>query len=286
MISQSKKKLISWLKNIVKQTLRENGYTPSYFPYDKTKNEFVIKKSKTEYPVCGLGLSIPDKDLRSGYPADNPEYINSGLYDVKNMLELLADSGFAIEAENRILDFGCSTGRMIRHLKPYSDKSEIWGVDVSSDFIYWCNKYLNPPFHFATTTLNPHLPFEDKYFDLIYSGSVFSHIDNFAETWLLELKRILSDTGRLYITIHDNNTIGIFEKNKNIPLSKFSFENPMFENAVKDFNLISINRHKTPQVFLDLDYFKKLVKPVFDIVTVKPEAYGYQTGILLKRKNY
>jgi SAM-dependent methyltransferase len=63
--------------------------------------------------------------------------------------------------------------------------------------------------YFCTTTTAPHLPFEDGYFDLIYAGSVFTHIADLADAWFLELKRIVRPGGRLYITVHDKHTIDL-----------------------------------------------------------------------------
>ena len=96
---------------------------------------------------------------------------------------------------------------MIRHLEDFAESSEIWGLDINAEQIFWCKQHLDPPFHFATTTTIPHLPFEDGYFDFVYAGSVFTHIDDLADSWLLELRRVLSRDGRLYVTIHDNRTI-------------------------------------------------------------------------------
>jgi ubiquinone/menaquinone biosynthesis C-methylase UbiE len=80
---------------------------------------------------------------------------------------------------------------MIRWLAGLAEEMEIWGVDINARHIVWCQENLIPPFNFATVTIEPHLPFKDEYFDLIYCGSVFTHIDDLAYTWLLELKRIM-----------------------------------------------------------------------------------------------
>ena len=53
--------------------------------------------------------------------------------------------------------------------------------------------------------------FSDSYFDLIFTGSAFTHIDDLAEAWLLELRRLLSEKGRVYITIHDRHTIALLD---------------------------------------------------------------------------
>jgi SAM-dependent methyltransferase len=62
---------------------------------------------------------------------------------------------------------------------------------------------------FATGTTAPHVPFEDRTFDLIYCGSVFTHISELAEAWLLELRRILRPGGYVYVTIHTRHTIDL-----------------------------------------------------------------------------
>ena len=44
---------------------------------------------------------------------------------------------------------------------------------------------MEAPFHFAVTIIVPQLPFEDNHFDLIYAGSVLTHIDDPVKSWLL-----------------------------------------------------------------------------------------------------
>jgi len=90
---------------------------------------------------------------------------------------------------------------MIRWLARFAAECQIWGVDISARHIVSCQENLNPPFNFATVTTQPHLPFEDRYFDLIYCASVFTHIDDLADAWLLELKRVTHPGGRAYITL-------------------------------------------------------------------------------------
>src|SRR5437763_7108256 len=50
----------------------------------------------------------------------------------------------------------------------------------------------------------PSLPLPGRYFDVITAFSVFTHIDEDLESaWLLELRRILTPGGLLYVTIQD-----------------------------------------------------------------------------------
>ena len=69
-----------------------------------------------------------------------------------------------------------------------------------------------PAFHFITTTTVPHLPFEDRHFGFIFAGSVFTHIDDLADTWIAELRRILRPGGKLFMTVHLENDIALLER--------------------------------------------------------------------------
>ena len=83
------------------------------------------------------------------------------------------------------MELGCAAGRVIRHLNELAASREIWGVDFAAAATMWCEENLSPPLHFATTTVVPHLPFKDEYFDLVYAGSVFTHIDELTFAGLL-----------------------------------------------------------------------------------------------------
>ena len=54
----------------------------------------------------------------------------------------------------------------------------------------------------AQGTLLPHLPLEDRSVDAIYAGSVFTHIAELEEAWLLELRRVLVPGGFALISFH------------------------------------------------------------------------------------
>jgi SAM-dependent methyltransferase len=223
--------------------------------------------------------------LTQGY---GEEHIPTGERDVKKMLELLKATEFELLSENRVLEMGCATGRMIRHLKPFTETCEIWGTDIDAKFVYWCQQNLNPPFHFATTTTIPHMPFADGYFNLIYTGSVFTHIDDLAEAWFLELSRILSPGGRLYTTIADNNTVNVLETStqRNYVWSRDIMSSYSIYNERKnDFGMLVVGRDTASQVFYDIDYLRKIIPSTLEILSVTNEAYGYQSAVIFgKRK--
>jgi len=222
-------------------------------------------------------LPIPPSHLWLGY-----NYPLHGKMHVDAMFAILDASDFALRPGGRVLDFGCGAGRMIRHLRSVAETSEVWGTDISAEHILWCKRNLSPPFRFATTTKVPHLPFEDRSFRLIYCGSVFTHIDDLADAWLLELRRILTPDGRLYVTIHDNHTVRLLEDNKAVGL-RFVQTHKVFHESKDSFDMISIGRDDLSQVFYDREYFSRMARCAFDVLSVTPEAYFYQTAFLLKR---
>jgi ubiquinone/menaquinone biosynthesis C-methylase UbiE len=203
------------------------------------------------------------------------------------MRSLLTEAGFSFEQGQKILDFGCGSAKMLRQLFEFAHSAEMWGIDIRSEHMYWCMQHLSPPFRFAITTTIPHVPFEDNSFDLIFSGSVFTHIDDFADAWFLELRRILRRGGLLYFTIHDNRSLELTRTVlRDHPLIGKQFcSHPKFEEyAASDFAMFTIWRSADSQVFYDLGYIVQKLKQIFEVVSIKEEAYGFQTGILARKR--
>jgi spermidine synthase len=76
--------------------------------------------------------------------------VQSGKDDIETMRRILRESGFLIEQAGKILEWGVAGGRLIRHLRDLTPKTEIWGVDLWASAVRWCQEHLSPPFHFAT----------------------------------------------------------------------------------------------------------------------------------------
>jgi ubiquinone/menaquinone biosynthesis C-methylase UbiE len=258
-------------------------YFITFFPYKRTSYTYCVPKAKPQRIAGQLGLPDPPEHLWLGYGRTIEEWLESGRIHMAKMRELLTASGYEFKEGDRVMEMGCAAGRMLRCLEDVADKCEIWGTDISGEHILWCKQNLSPPFHFFITTTTPHLPFPDAYFDVIYAGSVFTHIDDMADTWLLELRRIMKPGGRAYITIHDNHTIRILSEQRNLDLSKTLYcRQDYFKN--NDYGMFTIGRFMRSQVFFDTNYFTDSLKPFFDVLSVTPEAYGFQTAVLLQKR--
>jgi SAM-dependent methyltransferase len=248
----------------------------------------------------GSPFPIPPDPLWAYYCTTVETYLQSGLDDTTTMRRLLLESAAPIEQLGRILELGVAGGRLIRHLADLTPQQEIWGVDIWASAILWCKEHLSPPFHFATTTVVPHLPFEDRSFGLVFAGSVWTHLDDLADAWALEVHRVLRPGGRLYFSLNDRSAVKVFEgggiaENRARYVERVRPENwsywlkwiegfPEYQRFARgDTQMVTMERSTQAQVLWDVDYLLKRWGPGWRICSVTPEAYGHQTGVLLAR---
>jgi ubiquinone/menaquinone biosynthesis C-methylase UbiE len=263
-----------------------NAYLLPFIPFQRRDNSYVILQAvSAPRAVAAADLPVPPVALRSSYGPTTQAYLASGEQDVARMLALLATTGWAIQPGARVLELGCAAGRMLRWLAPYAATCELWGTDVSAAHINWCQSYLGSQFSCFTGTTLPHLPFPDAMFDCIYAGSVFTHIDDLADAWLLELRRILRPGGRLYLTIHDQHTIALLSQRPDHPLAQHLYAHRAYRQwSHAPFGKFTIGRAYNSQVFYDITYLRERTQRYLDLVCVQPEAYGYQTAVIFQPK--
>jgi SAM-dependent methyltransferase len=100
----------------------------------------------------------------------------------------------------RVLDFGCGSGRVLRHFLEEGQVAELHGCDIDAASIAWLRENLSPPLHFSRNEEEPGLPFPDRHFDLIWAMSVFNVLTDTWSGWLCELHRVLRQDGLLLAT--------------------------------------------------------------------------------------
>jgi SAM-dependent methyltransferase len=252
--------------------------------------------------ACGE-LPVPPKPLQAYYCTSAESFVESGRRDVETMRRLLADSGAPIEQAERILDLGCAGGRMIRWMTDLAEHgAEVWGADIWASAILWCQDHLSPPCRFATTTMVPHLPFEDRSFDLVYCGSLFTHIDDLVDAWFLELHRVIKPGGRLYFSINDRHAAEIFsgggdpdaypefyertggraEWDRFVATIEESDDYRRFRDG--DAYMVTMGRSMASHVMWDTDQLLRRLDYGYRPHAVTPESYGHQTTVLLERR--
>ena len=190
--------------------------------------------------------------------------------------------GFPYLSHHRILDFGCSSGRTVRFWKDEA-WAEVWGCEVDNARVRWCQANLSDQFRFVQTTTTPHLPFEDRYFSLVYAGSVFTHIRDVPDCWLLELRRIVEPGGLLYITLHDEHTWSSVWTGEAAALHYLTKTRSLSSIRDRSFDFLAFGVGDECQVFYRSEYFVRMARMWFEILDVRPRARGYQTAVILRR---
>ncbi len=256
-----------------------------YRPYERDAGPHVTPKSQVAAGGGnGRDAPIPPGTLAGGsLPAE--EYLSSGEEQVRLMAAELEKAGLEFRDGMRVVEFGCSSGRMTRWLHLLPARAEVYGCDIFAEAVRWARLNLNPSYRFLTTTSNPHLPFEDRSAQLIYAGSVFSHIYELAEAWLLELHRILADDGMAYLTIREKHEFSLFDgKMKDSMIAQWLREDPEARRAAdSDFASLELGGFRNPNVFWDLETFREMVQPHLEVRGVVHEAYWGQTAVILAR---
>ncbi len=128
-------------------------------------------------------------------------YLEAGALGASCLRSVMAKNGGELESLQDILDFGCGSGRVLRHFHDLKGP-QLHGTDYNPALVRWCEKNL-PFVKFQVNTLEAKLAYPDESFDLIYALSVFTHLSEPSQAlWMQELKRILRPGGYLFFTTH------------------------------------------------------------------------------------
>lgn len=148
--------------------------------------------------TTGLSAAMPPADVHAMTHAI--EATGGSLYYGDLVVESLATAGTPLEPGQRVLDFGCSSGRVSRVLKAYEPGGDYTGCDPNAPAIEWAAENL-PGIRFFASPLTPPLELEPESYDAAFAISIWSHFDEQpALAWLEEMRRVLKPGGSLLLT--------------------------------------------------------------------------------------
>lgn len=108
----------------------------------------------------------------------------------------------------RVLDFGCSSGRVIRNLKATHPGIEAEGCDPREASIAFIREHV-PEVRWFVSRETPPLPgVEDDRYDLVFAISVWSHFsERAALAWFSEMARVMRPGGDLIFSTHGERSV-------------------------------------------------------------------------------
>jgi SAM-dependent methyltransferase len=269
-------------------------------PSEMGKHEFKVWSQLTPELLAGRPLDqiiekdtypIPASEDREYYSANyHAAYFLNGFADYLKILGAAERAGLEIDA---YFDFGCASGRVLRHFCAQSEVSEIWGSDINGRHIRWLNDYLPQKLKTIHNHCIPCLPMADRSMDLISAFSVFTHIDTFETAWLAELYRILRPGGLVYLTVqNDASWKALRESGKDQPLvaRMLKWVPNLLELLESDLPNRRLDFRHTPRgpyrgvVFHSDDYLRRTWGRFFRILEIRPLDHGTHQSVFIGQK--
>jgi SAM-dependent methyltransferase len=234
-------------------------------------------------PMASDGLPVPPPDLRMGYTDDADDFIQTGARTAAMLRALLAREGVTLGLGTRALEWGCASGRVIRHFRAEAQACEFWGIDQDDPHLDWAKQNLAPPFHFVGCTALPHLPFADGAFQFVYGISVFTHLVHLIDMWLMEFRRILAPGGLAVFTVHDEHTLGYFREHPEHCPDWLAGED--LGAAQTDDVVVYRTSDDWGHIFTHFrgEWLRDEWGRYLEFVSLEPRAEGYQTAVVLRK---
>jgi len=198
-----------------------------------------------------------DKQINTSIPrgTDFNPHISAAPYLVRNRL-LKGLSRHVHRLNGRMLDFGCGA-------KPYKaiiNVEQYIGLDFPSEGHDHTNEVIDVFYDGKT------IPFEDNYFDSIFSSEVFEHVFNLEEM-MLELFRVLKPGGIILVTCPF--AIGEHEQpNDFARYTSFALKHMMQKSGFEVVHYEKLGGSIDAIVQLRLTYFQRNIMPFFEKIPI------------------
>lgn len=238
--------------------------------------------------LTGEALPLPPPLERHGHIADDSVYLDWGKYDHDVIMQHVRQ-GFPSLDKLSVMDFGCSSGRVLRHFHREVERYGwgLTGVDVSSRHIEWLRRYFPNYFRVYVGSVVPTLPFESGSFDVVYGMSVFTHLKFLWDMWLLELRRVLKPGGMLIQTIHTENAWRFFHRqSQSKEWNAAEFGGLVISEPQMPADYVYIGNIDNNNVFWKEKVAIEFWKRYFDEVEIfpPPEQYNYQSWVVARKR--
>lgn len=266
--------------------------TTPWTQFDKVQPEHPL-----EYYVAQDPYPLPATDDREGYHGNRHyDYWLSGLKDYLMVKDVLQYYGVSLRPGDHVMELGCASGRVLRHLACQEAGLNVWGTDIDKRHIDWILRYLGPAIKAIHTTVLPHLPVEDNAMAVVSAFSVFTHIDEMEIAWLTEVRRILRPGGIAYVTISTEHSwsllkpgmvvyealLGLKDHIMGYQVSSEFFAQPMPEERMV-FKWPTISQVYNCCVYHSTSYIRRTWGRFMEILEIIEEGSEHQAVVVLRK---
>ncbi len=158
-----------------------------------------------------LGAEQPPEEVHA--MARGPLAAAGGLYEADMVAAALASVGVGIESAAAALDFGCSSGRLVRVLCAAYPEVQWHGCDPNGPAIEWA-RGAYPRVNLFLSSNAPPLQLPDGSLDLVCAISIWSHFaPALGVRWFDEMHRLIRPGGHLVCTTHGFTSVDFYVKN-------------------------------------------------------------------------
>lgn len=147
-----------------------------------------------------LSAATPPDDVHS--MARGPIVAGGDFHIADLVFDALGHAGITVREGATVLDFGASSGRVLRAVAAGRPDVEAIGCDPNPEAMAWAQEHL-PGMRFFVSPLRPPLDLADGSVQMVYAISIWSHFaEQPAIAWLEEMHRIIEPGGALVLTTH------------------------------------------------------------------------------------
>lgn len=174
-------------------------------------------------------------------------YFESGIRTYLPISTAALHEGIDLNSNLRILDFGCGVGRQLLHFVRHYPQPSYFACDIDQISIKFIAKNY-PEVEATVNSFTPPLNYPDSFFDMIYSVSIFSHL-NIADQrlWLDELARITKIGGYCFLTTEGYTALGSLQRKFGLNTSELGDKlrtNGYLYEEYKDWESITQNQER------------------------------------------
>jgi SAM-dependent methyltransferase len=289
---------------------------------DRVKDKMVIAARSLPAPLKALAkrmLQVFDPlvvrlfRLRHGYSEPIPpvrlrarvgtplvgDFVRSGAATVEALQEACGSAQRQLGDFRAVLDFGCGCGRVLTAMgrSTSTANARLVGSDVDPECVAWIDR-AHPELEAVVNGFMPSLPFGSGEFDLVYSVSVLTHLDEPAQfAWLREIRRVLTADGLALLSVHGPQTYEMFRHGRMVSNSRDCARRMSRHGDLADEGFVFETYDRNPWndadfggvdgeyglTFHSRDYIERAWAPIFQIrdVAAPPQMKGWQDIVVV-----